>query len=45
MGPNGVYEVTKDGVTWYYLPYDIAPFSVGVISVSVPWKELKPYVR
>jgi hypothetical protein len=45
VGPNGVYEVTKDGVTWYYLPYDIAPFSVGVISVSVPWKELKPYVR
>ena len=45
VGPNGVYEVTKDGVTWYYLPYDIAPFSVGVISVSVPWKDLKPYVR
>ena len=45
VGPNGVYEVTKDGVTWYYLPYDIAPFSVGVISVSVPWNELKPYVR
>jgi hypothetical protein len=44
VGPNGNYEVTKDGVTWYYQPYDIAPFDLGVISVSVPWKELKPYV-
>ena len=45
VGPNGVYEVTKDGVTWYYQPYVIAPFSLGVISISVPWSELKPYVR
>ena len=43
--PNGLYEVTKDGVTWYYQPYVIAPFSVGVISITVPWNELKPYVR
>ena len=45
VGPNGVYEVTKDGVTWYYQPYVIAPFSLGVISISVPWHELKPYIR
>ena len=45
VGPNGLYEVTKDGVTWYYQPYDIAPYYLGVISVSVPWKELKPYLR
>ena len=43
--PNGLYEVTKDGVTWYYQPYVIAPVSVGVISISIPWNELKPYVR
>ena len=45
VGPNGLYEVTKDGVTWYYQPYDIAPYYLGVISVSVPWKELKSYLR
>ena len=45
VGPNGNYEVTKDGVTWYYQPYDIAPYYLGVISITVPWKELKPYVR
>ena len=45
IGPNGNYEVTQDGVTWYYQPYDIAPYYLGVISVTVPWKELKAYVR
>ena len=45
VGPNGNYEVTREGVTWYYQPYDIAPYYLGVISVTVPWKELKPYVR
>ena len=45
LAPNGLYEVTKDGVTWYFQPYDIAPYYLGVISISVPWSELKPYVR
>lgn len=45
VGPNGNYEVTNKGVTWYYQPYDIAPFYLGVISVFVPWYELKEWVR
>ena len=45
VGPNGNFEVTRDGATWYYQPYVIAPYYLGVISVFVPWKELKPYVR
>ena len=45
VGPNGLYEVTRDGVTWYYQPYVIAPYYLGVISITVPWSELKPYVR
>ena len=45
VGPNGLYEVTKEGCTWYWQPYVIAPYYLGVISVFVPWKELKPYVR
>ena len=45
LTPNGLYEVTKDGVTWYYQPYDIAPYYLGVISITIPWSELKPYLR
>ena len=45
IGPNGNYEVTREGVTWYYQPYDIGPYYLGVVSITVPWKELKPYIR
>ena len=45
VGPDGFYEVTTEGVTWYYQPYVIAPYYLGVISVTVPWAELKPYLR
>ena len=45
LAPNGLYEVTKDGITWYYQPYDIAPYYLGVISITLPWSELKPYIR
>ena len=45
LAPNGLYEVTKDGVNWYFQPYDIAPYYLGVISITVPWNELKPYIR
>ena len=41
----GLFSVEQDGVTWYWQPYDIAPYYLGVISVTVPWTELKPYLR
>ena len=42
---NGAFEPGRDGVTWYFQPYEIAPYAYGVISVTVPWNELKPYLR
>jgi hypothetical protein len=43
--PNGSFEVTSKGITYYYQPYEIGPFYLGVISVTVPWKELEPILR
>ena len=43
--PNGCFEVGKAGITYYYQPYEIAPYYVGVISVTVPWSELRDYLR
>lgn len=45
IAPNGCYDVTRKGVTWYYQPYEIGPYYLGVISVSIPWEDLKEYVR
>ena len=43
--PNGCFEVSKAGITYYYQPYEIAPYYIGVISVTVPWAELKEFIR
>lgn len=43
--PNGNFEPGKTGITWYYQPYEIGPYSLGVIPVSVPWSELKPLLK
>ncbi|MBR5075834.1 MAG: DUF3298 domain-containing protein [Bacteroidales bacterium] len=40
--PNGNFSVEKDGITWHYNPYDIAPYAFGVIEVTLGWKELAP---
>lgn len=42
---NGNFEPGKTGITWYYQPYEIGPYSLGVIPVSVPWSELKPLLK
>lgn len=43
--PNGCYEVGREGVTWYYQPYEIGAYSIGVVSLTLPWSLLKPYLR
>ena len=42
---NGVFLPGPKGVSWVFQPYEIAPYSYGIITVEVPWKELKPWVR
>jgi len=45
IAPNGNYEPNRDGVTWYYQPYEIGPYSLGVVSVFLPWSVLKGLTR
>ena len=35
------FTVDDEGLTFYYQPYDIAPYVFGIITVPVPWEELK----
>lgn len=42
---NGVFLPGSKGVSWVFQPYEIAPYSYGIITVEVPWAELKPWVR
>lgn len=43
--PNGLFEVSEQGVTYSYNPYEIAPYSTGIVKITVPWDELKDVLR
>ena len=43
--PNGNFSVSEDGVTWTYNPYEIAPYAMGAIELTVRWTDLKPYLK
>ena len=35
------YVNNENGITFYYQPYDVAPYVFGVIEITVPWEELR----
>ena len=43
--PNGNFSVSEDGVEWLFQPDDILPHAFGPLTVTLSWKELKPYLR
>ena len=43
--PNGNFSVSEEGVTWTYNPYEIAPYSMGAIELTVSWSDLKTYLK
>lgn len=43
--PNGNFSVSEDGVTWTYNPYEIAPYAMGAIELTVRWSDLKTYLK
>lgn len=45
VGANGAYEVGEKGVSWYFQPYEIAPYAYGVLSTTLSWDEVEPYIR
>lgn len=43
--PNGNFTVSDKGITYIYNQYEIAPYSSGVISVTVPWEDIKEILQ
>jgi hypothetical protein len=39
--PNDNFFVTETGITFNYVPYEIASYSMGEISIFIPFEELK----
>lgn len=41
IGPNGNFAIGEKGVTYIYNQYEIGPYVMGIIRVTVPWEELE----
>lgn len=39
--PNGNFIVTPAGITYIYGQYEIGPYYLGIIKVTLPWEELE----
>ncbi len=38
------FFIDDKGITWQYNPYEIAPYSMGLISVTLSWAQVGPYL-
>lgn len=38
------FYVNEDGITWTYDPYEIAPYSVGVVQITLSWEDVLPFL-
>ena len=43
--PNENFYVTPEGITYVYNPYEIAPYAMGCIQISLPWETVRPLIR
>ncbi len=45
IGPNGNFSVSEDGVTYIYNHYEIAPYAMGIIRVTLPWDDVRELLK
>jgi hypothetical protein len=43
--PNGNFIVNDKGITYYFNEYEIAPYSMGITTVFIPYGEIVNYLR
>lgn len=43
--PNGNFSVSDSGMEWFFQPYEVGPYALGIVSASLSWKQLKPYLK
>lgn len=43
--PNGNFSVGKDGVQWVFQPYEVGPYVLGIVSSTLSWEQLQPYLK
>jgi hypothetical protein len=42
---SGNYRFTTEGIVFYYDPYEIAPYSFGVIELKLPYEKIEKLLK
>ena len=45
VAPNGNFCVREDGVEWLFQPYEVGPYALGIVSATLSWDELTPFLK
>ena len=43
--PNNNFSVSAGGIEWLFQPYEVGPYALGIVSATLDWKQLKPYLK
>jgi len=43
--PNGNFSVHEDGMEWLFQPYEVGPYALGIVSATLSWEDLKPFMK
>ena len=43
--PNGNFSLHEDGVEWLFQPYEVGPYALGIVSATLSWEDLTPFVK
>lgn len=43
--PHQNFYLTSTGITYIYQRYEIGPYVLGIIEVTIPWKEIQDIIR
>jgi len=43
--PNGNFSIHEDGMEWLFQPYEVGPYALGIVSATLSWDELKPFMK
>lgn len=42
---NNNFLISNEGISWYYLPYEIACFSIGETKIMLPYSTISQYIN
>ena len=43
--PSENFYITQEGITYIYQRYEVGPYAMGIIEVTVPWNEIQDILR